>query len=1577
MVYVDIMPWQKQIAWHAAHRLAIALNKDLDRKPTTDVPPLGVVAAVPLRLAEGPWRFLKRDEQRHKLDGWLLVYVNGKGEDGPEQLRLRSLAGEEMDSEIFYDEICHATVKGEDPFTAAERLQADFDIATAAIVAQRPAEPGQDVAEEMGSKKVKTLFDTEIGELAHICRQLRPSSLELSIVDQASKLAIKAHDKIDWGQLLTWANNWANKVFLSSAATGVRCYDEGQLLVVLRESTWVDVSVISCTLGVHLVAPLDNKEAPFELGLHVHNHAPLVMPTAEFNDQRARYETALSTTHATIPDALSGRRLDVFAQCVPIQIVATFEADEDFTAIREVGGVSHYVHRMVEKRRRGENACTNLLVVAGPAAGKTCMTSQLVMEAFRRDDSGKAGLIPIQIKVMDLQRKLVMDVHSEVFGTAWNWVDAYLQVLYGSGSVRYRFLRQALMARRALIILDGIDEGGTNKDRIQKHVTEVLGAQGHPLLVTSRPAGLDEKLYKDFNKLEMKPLTDEQQRMIIEARLKAVGEEHHAEDLFNYIINSMPPDETVNEHGITTSERITGNPLMLTMVTCIYEAQRSVDLMPKRVVELYQMASDIMLSHVERKHRAKGGQPQLLKPLLMRVALLTHSALKRQIVATDIDQMLEDEDDLELQRQLKDTWTSVQQQLVEGRIPLLSMLQREPLEFQFSHLSFQEYFTVCAVCQGLPLRPEVVPWRWSAWWKNVLRFGTELDDFGAGLNKAAGTETIRKLDLSARMLPDMSVVTGALVQLIQASKGLVELDIRDDNVTDDVAQQFADAVRKHSSLQVFSELPLQDLRDDGVTDLDCRDRNYGPTQVCLIANVLESSENLKRLSLWSNPLGEGSEKFLEQLLRKNSSVVHLNLRETNISGELVASALGGSSICDTHDNDDEGEEPLEEDEAIEEKEGKEKGIKEASPPKEHNTTLEVLDVSWNVGVGYRSYSSFASMLQHNKVLTHLILEGCNLPREAGRAFGAALAANGTLRTLQLAYNKLGSGIVSLGVALSSNTSLTSLSLMDNAIDTLSAVELATRLGGNAVLETLDLSVNQLTGDVVTALGTALSSGICNLHNLDLSGSDLSSSAIEALLPNGSPLMRIGLVNCKLSNANALAFSEAITEFSTLVELRLGNNAFDMETRRKLRKAAGSCPRPPRVILEDSDDARYAVMKSRWNNLGTTPPQQGCELFSERLAAALAAGKTEFTRAELDAFAVGEPRHDHYIKVGDSHFGLDRREPHGGGSTSDSDALETWHGTALFEPPFLEALATATDSDNRYAIEAYTLSSGLQEWLGSATNGRLAGVSVLRPGVTDSATITAVQTAVKAASPQPRPQSLLLDLDDLALLRVFQFLTAGGICNAMAVCQQWLEMGRWDFVWSGVCEQVGVRGLNREAYRRRMEAMVSDRRNELATRGYGDHTQRSDLVYDDLVLDTGDERNGLSRFQWQTMSAKRNDRMDVNAFRTRGGFSASTDRFVQIEIHAVRFGDEQFIGFHTERTKNDDPRGSGGQIYYNGRSQRTLGTAPKFYNGDRISLRLDFDEKCALFYLNGELVHTHENLPEGRLYPVAGPIPGAM
>ena len=67
--------------------------------------------------------------------------------------------------------------------------------------------------------------------------------------------------------------------------------------------------------------------------------------------------------------------------------------------------------------------------------------------------------------------------------------------------------------------------------------------------------------------------------------------------------------------------------------------------------------------------------------------------------------------------------------LVErGSFPLLSLLQRRPLEMQFSHLSIQEYLATRELCDGRPNDNKGVelPWQWGPWWKNVLRMGCEL-----------------------------------------------------------------------------------------------------------------------------------------------------------------------------------------------------------------------------------------------------------------------------------------------------------------------------------------------------------------------------------------------------------------------------------------------------------------------------------------------------------------------------------------------------------------------------------------------------------------------------------------------------------------------------------------------------------------------------------------------------------------------------------------------------------------------------------------------------------------------------------
>jgi hypothetical protein len=61
----------------------------------------------------------------------------------------------------------------------------------------------------------------------------------------------------------------------------------------------------------------------------------------------------------------------------------------------------------------------------------------------------------------------------DAFASAWNYIDAYLRLEHeASRPALYRMLRQALMARRALLLLDGLDEAGAKRADIELHVVE-------------------------------------------------------------------------------------------------------------------------------------------------------------------------------------------------------------------------------------------------------------------------------------------------------------------------------------------------------------------------------------------------------------------------------------------------------------------------------------------------------------------------------------------------------------------------------------------------------------------------------------------------------------------------------------------------------------------------------------------------------------------------------------------------------------------------------------------------------------------------------------------------------------------------------------------------------------------------------------------------------------------------------------------------------------------------------------------------------------------------------------------------
>ena len=114
----------------------------------------------------------------------------------------------------------------------------------------------------------------------------------------------------------------------------------------------------------------------------------------------------------------------------------------------------------------------------------------------------------------------------------------------------------------------------------------------------------------------------------------------------------------------------------------------------------------------------------------------------------------------------------VRERVMQDRLPLLSLLQVEPLQMQSAHLSFQEYFAARAICSGKYRLPEgsPPPWQWPAFWANAVTLGSEMGDgFGRGLLRTAGV-TGGTLDLSGKLGGDRPTVRIVLAAMMKTTE---------------------------------------------------------------------------------------------------------------------------------------------------------------------------------------------------------------------------------------------------------------------------------------------------------------------------------------------------------------------------------------------------------------------------------------------------------------------------------------------------------------------------------------------------------------------------------------------------------------------------------------------------------------------------------------------------------------------------------------------------------------------------------------------------------------------------------------
>jgi Ran GTPase-activating protein (RanGAP) involved in mRNA processing and transport len=970
----------------------------------------------------------------------------------------------------------------------------------------------------------------------------------------------------------------------TSGALGARRYAAGQPLTVRTAGGWRDADVVSAGADglYHQLTFKGSGEPPATLTLHPWNHATRELPHTAYEAMRDWWARSLRANHAHIPDALTGKRLDALQQCVAIGVdagvggAAAAPGTEATAAIRDAHSLTAWL--LAQHGARLEGGPTDgplaALLTAGPASGKTTLLSQVVTLALQDE---RTELVPILVKVQVLQRRLLEA--PDAFAGSWNYIDAFLCLEHeASQPALYRMLRQAIMARRALLLLDGLDEAGAKRAEIEHHVADVLAPQGHVLLCTSRPAGVDEARFAAFRRLALEPLSDEQQERALEQRLGA----ERAAALLTYVRDVMPRDDT--------GQKVTSNPLMLSMVAAVYELRQGVG-MPRTVAELYATASDAML--------ARGGvKTAELARLLQRIFFEAHVAQRRLIEDRQLDEAALGLEAPGVLAQIRaEAAAKMAFEPFGGRAEMGHYVE---VTKEGEHKGKRGVITAGGKTSN-QYRVTFANGKVSGWLQpNELRSSGLVGEM-AVLQRAmdASVPVVRaaceaRLSVALRealrtvrervlvdALPLLSLWQSEPLLLQSSHLSFQEyfaaIALCDEGTELSGTPPWQWPVWWANAVKLGAEIPGDRfgrglLRAAGVTGdtLDLSEKLGGdrPTVrrvlVAVVANcseltTLNLSQNkldaedaralapalmkttaLENCSLLKNSIGDDGAKLIAEALKVNAVLTSLHLYRNSISAEgaiAIAEALKVNAVlknCNLLKNSLDVESAT-----MLAKIGTEKGIMLSGM--ERDQTEADLD---SQGLQPADAILIGSDLKFMAVVTTLYLSCNNIGFEGAIAIAEALKVNAVLTALRLDANKIGpEGAMVIAEALKVNTVLTILYLRANNIGVEGAIAIAKALKVNAVLTELWLQSNNIGDDGAKVVAEALKVNAV-LTTLDLGYNSIGvegANAIAEVLKVNAVLTELNLYLNNIGDDGAKAIAKALMVNAVLTKLWLGSN----------------------------------------------------------------------------------------------------------------------------------------------------------------------------------------------------------------------------------------------------------------------------------------------------------------------------------------------------------------------------------------------------------------------------------------------------
>jgi Ran GTPase-activating protein (RanGAP) involved in mRNA processing and transport len=259
-----------------------------------------------------------------------------------------------------------------------------------------------------------------------------------------------------------------------------------------------------------------------------------------------------------------------------------------------------------------------------------------------------------------------------------------------------------------------------------------------------------------------------------------------------------------------------------------------------------------------------------------------------------------------------------------------------------------------------------------------------------------------------------------------------------------------------------------------ITELDIN-RNYGslPIGLPLVLRALAQSPTMTKLGLRYCPLGCDEARILQMVLCNTPSLHSL---------ALTYRTLGSA------------------------------GLAELAPALYHNTSIKVLDISWNYLRDMESAEILRDILRSNKTMTTLDLTSNAFGQTTGavECIANGLGSNSTLLKIDLSHCSLGdANVSSLAQSLGSqNTTLQELTLANNSITSTGVSVLLESMEQSSHITDLDLHRNPIGSEGASLLARPLgNNALPNLTHLCLSlcGDDGLIALVSALEQNTSLL----------------------------------------------------------------------------------------------------------------------------------------------------------------------------------------------------------------------------------------------------------------------------------------------------------------------------------------------------------------------------------------------------------------------------------------------------------------------------------------